>query len=96
MSDVAMEKVFKEQWASKIKLVLGRTSMKHLALLERCGSKKAKPVTAINRTERDQAKSSTDLLIVLQVQFYQQMPVLSILKLSSYDDFTVSTGDLHI
>lgn len=54
--------------------------MKHLALLERCGSKQAKPVTTINRTERDQAKSSTDLLIVLRVQFYQRTLVLLILN----------------
>lgn len=54
--------------------------MKYLALLEKCGSKQAKPITTINRTERDQAKSSTDLLIVLWVQFYQRMLVLSILN----------------
>lgn len=76
-----MGKVSKDQRASKIKFVPGRTSTKHLALLQKCGSKQAKPVTTINKIERDQAKSSTGLLIVLQVQFYQQMLLLSILKL---------------
>jgi len=55
--------------------------MKHLALLEKYAGKQAKPVTTINRTERNQAKTTTGILIVLQVQFYQQKLVLSILKL---------------
>lgn len=59
-------------------------------------SKQAQPVTTINRTERHQAKTSTNLQLVLQVQFYQQTLVLWILKLSSCHDFTVSTGYLHM
>lgn len=43
--------------------------MKHLTLLKKRGSKQAKPVTTKNRTETDQAKSSTNLLIVYRFSF---------------------------